>query len=91
MAKIKGLPASPYHFAFYSTDCSEPVHLHVKAHGKEAKIWVRSRKIAFNRGFRQHELNEILRLISSHEEIIIREWEAFCNPTPSQDSIGENP
>jgi Domain of unknown function (DUF4160) len=82
MAKIKRLPVSQYHFSFYSTDCSEPVHVHVKAQGKEAKIWVKNRKVAFNKGFRDHELSEILRFLTKHEEIITREWEAFCNPLP---------
>ncbi|MCU0425780.1 MAG: DUF4160 domain-containing protein [Candidatus Kapabacteria bacterium] len=82
MAKIKGLPSSQYHFSFYSTDCREPIHVHVKAQGKEAKIWVTTQEIAFNKGFRGHELTEILRIIAEHESVIQAEWEAFCKPTP---------
>ena len=88
MAKIKELPASAYHFSFYATDCREPMHVHVRAQGKEAKIWVRTLNIAFNKGFRSHELHEILRFITLHKATIIREWEAFCNPS-EPDTIGD--
>lgn len=80
MAKIRGLPKSQYHYSFYATDCREPIHVHVKSQGKEAKIWVKTRKIAFNKGFLNHELTEILQTLAEYEAVIRHEWELFCNP-----------
>jgi len=52
-----------YAFFFVMFDLSEPVHVHVRHGRKEAKYWVKSLSLAWNRGYRPHELNEIERLI----------------------------
>ena len=41
----------PYRFYFWSYDCRERQHIHVKRDDQEAKFWIDSIEIAYNRGF----------------------------------------
>jgi hypothetical protein len=56
-------------------DLSEPVHVHVRHGRKEAKYWVESLTLAWNRGYRAHELNEIERLIKEKRDLILTTWQ----------------
>ena len=67
----------PYAFVFFSSDQSEPVHVHVKRNGKIAKFWRRPVSIAQNRGFRRNELNKIRRLVSQYEKILVKSWHDY--------------
>ena len=50
MPRIAGI-SGPYWFFFYSFDCSEPIHVHVRRERNEAKFWVEPVALAWNRGF----------------------------------------
>ena len=63
-----------YRFFFYTADLDEPIHVHVEKSGKNAKFWVHSIGMAMNGGFREHELNEIKRIINRHANEIIARW-----------------
>ena len=39
MPKIAGIPG-PYWFFFYSFDCNEPMHVHVRRERQQAKFWL---------------------------------------------------
>ena len=56
--RIKG-----YRFWFYEADLNEPPHVHVGKECKEAKYWITSIRLAKSRGFRNHELGEIERIL----------------------------
>lgn len=64
-------------FAFYFVmfDLSEPVHVHVRKGRNEAKFWVDPLRLAWNRGYRPNELNEIERLIDANFELIVTFWQ----------------
>ncbi len=64
-----------YAFFFVMFDLSEPVHVHVRHGRKEAKYWVKSLSLAWNRGYRPHELNEIERLIEEKRTLILFNWQ----------------
>ncbi len=66
--KIKG-----YQFYFVSFDGSEPVHIHVRKDGKEAKIWMKSESVAWSM-FSIHETAEILKIAKSNKETIYDAW-----------------
>jgi len=63
-----------YRIAFFSADLGEPPHVHVTKGGAECKVWLGSLQIARNRGFRDHELNDIRGLIKQHHELIMKAW-----------------
>ena len=62
-------------FFFVMFDLSEPVHVHVRNGRREAKYWVQPLTLAWNRGYRAHELNEIERLIEAKRDLILATWQ----------------
>ncbi|MBI3466090.1 MAG: DUF4160 domain-containing protein [Planctomycetes bacterium] len=67
----------PYSFLFFSSDAGEPVHIHVKRDERVAKFWLNPVSLARNRGFREHELTEIARMILLHREELIEAWHDY--------------
>ena len=67
----------PYDFVFFSSDEREPPHIHVKRDRQIAKFWLRPISLAKNRGFRQHELNQIERLVVKHQRILLEAWNDY--------------
>lgn len=47
----KGL-VGPYRFFFYSFDCAEPKHVHVRCERMNCKFWLDPIALAGNDGFR---------------------------------------
>ncbi|OPF18612.1 hypothetical protein B1L04_03715 [Microcystis aeruginosa KW] len=78
------LQVGPYSFIFFSSDQREPAHIHVKRDRKLAKYWLDPITLEKNRGFKEHELNQIAKLITElppYIYTIIAE-----NPYPSMDT-----
>ena len=71
---------------FYSFDCAEPVHVHVRRERNQAKFWLQPAALAWNRGFSARELNEIRRIIIEHEVLIIEAWHEHCGRGGTDDS-----
>jgi hypothetical protein len=66
-------------FFFVMFDLNEPVHVHVRHGRKEAKYWLQPLALAWNRGYRSHELNDIERIIEANRALILRYWEEELN------------
>ncbi|MCX6048714.1 MAG: DUF4160 domain-containing protein [Chloroflexi bacterium] len=64
-----------YEFSFVMFDLNEPMHIHVRSGSKQAKYWVDPLSIAWKRGYRPQELNEIERLICDNEDLIREIWQ----------------
>jgi hypothetical protein len=60
---------------FYSGD-HEPIHVHVKKAGCEAKVDLKDLKIIKSKGFKKHELNNVLKLVEKYQEVLERAWYA---------------
>jgi len=60
------LRVGSFRFSFFSNENQEPAHIHVKAAESEAKFWLDPVRLAFNHGFRSHELNQVERLVREH-------------------------
>ena len=56
-----------YRVSFYSYDLVERMHIHVFKTGHECKIWLDDLALAFNRGFKPHEVAEIVERWLEHE------------------------
>lgn len=67
----------PYSFIFFSSDKGEPPHIHVKRERRIAKFWLAPVSLAKNRGFREHELHQIARLVVRHQEMLTEAWHDY--------------
>ena len=63
-----------YRVSFYSYDLVERMHVHVFKAGHECKIWLDDLALAFNRGFKPHEVAEIRHMISERRAEIVERW-----------------
>ncbi len=70
----------PYSFVFFSSDRGEPPHVHVKRDLEVAKFWLDPVSLAKNKGFREHELNDIARLVVKHQERLLEAWNDYFGP-----------
>jgi hypothetical protein len=78
MPTIKGI-SGPYRFFFYSFDCAEARHVHVRRDRNTCKFWLDPVSLAANNGFTAHELNRIRAMITDNREIIIEAWNEHCS------------
>ncbi|MBW3636718.1 MAG: DUF4160 domain-containing protein [Armatimonadetes bacterium] len=66
-----------FRFFFYSNENQEPPHIHVKAAENEAKFWLHPVRLAFNHGYRSHELNEVERLVRDNQTALLEAWNGY--------------
>jgi hypothetical protein len=55
----------PYSFIFFSSDKGEPPHIHVRRDRQLVKFWLQPISLSKNRGFKDHELKDILQLVET--------------------------
>jgi hypothetical protein len=77
MPKVSGIPG-PHRFFFYSFDCNEPMHVHVRRERKACKFWLEPVALAYNNGFPAKELNRIRKTILNHFDQIVEAWDEHC-------------
>jgi hypothetical protein len=63
-----------YRIGFYSAEPDEPPHVHVVKAGHEAKFWLDPVHLARNKGFREADLKQILKLLETNRETLLRAW-----------------
>ena len=71
------LESGPYSFIFFSSDQGEPAHVHVKRDRQIAKFWLEPVTLAKNRGFPEHELRRITRLVENDRADLIEAWHDY--------------
>ncbi|MGB7413266.1 MAG: DUF4160 domain-containing protein [Thermosynechococcaceae cyanobacterium] len=71
------LQVGPYNFIFFSSDRGEPAHIHVKRDRQLAKLWLNPVSLMKNRGFKDHELNDITQLVEEHEQLLLEAWHDY--------------
>lgn len=77
MPTVHGIPG-PYRFFFYSFDCNEPKHVHVRRERKMCKLWLEPVTLCANDGFSAAELNRIRAIVVEHLERILEAWDEHC-------------
>lgn len=77
MPTVKDIPG-PYRFFFYSFDCNEPRHVHIRREKMTCKFWLDPISLSQNYGFSPQELNQIRRLTEKYHEIISEAWYEHC-------------
>jgi hypothetical protein len=68
----------PYRFFFYSLDCNEPRHVHVRRDRAVCKFWLEPVVLAYNNGFSAKELNRIRKIIIDNLDLIVEAWNEHC-------------
>ncbi len=71
------LQIGPYSFIFFSSDRGEPAHIHVKRDQQIAKFWLNPIFLEKNRGFKEHELNQIARLVEEYQTAFLDAWHDY--------------
>ncbi|MBO1225645.1 MAG: DUF4160 domain-containing protein [Candidatus Scalindua sediminis] len=66
-----------YRFFFYSSDRNEPSHIHVKKERFTAKFWLNPIRLQRSRGFSDHELIKIQKLIDENKEKFQEKWDEY--------------
>ena len=77
MPRIPSIPG-PYRFFFFSFDCNEPKHVHVRRERTVCKFWLEPVVLSSNNGFVPKELNQIRRIILDHLDHILEAWNEHC-------------
>lgn len=78
MPTVRGI-TGPYRFFFFSFDCNEPRHVHVRRDKAVCKFWLDPVSLASNNGFKQRELNRISAIITDNLDVIREAWDEHCN------------
>jgi hypothetical protein len=71
------LRVGPYVFFFYSLENNEPPHIHIRRDKSLAKFWLDTVSLAYNRGYPNHELTYLRRLVEEHREHLLRSWNDY--------------
>lgn len=67
----------PYSFVFFSSDRGEPPHIHVKRDRSITKFWLDPIALAKNRGFQEHEVRLIARLVEQNQQHLLEAWHDY--------------
>jgi len=77
MPTIQDIPG-PYRIYFYSFDCNESRHVHVRREQMTCKFWLEPIELAKNHGFSARELNQIRAIIERELSKIQEAWNEHC-------------
>jgi hypothetical protein len=77
MPTVQGVPG-PYRLFFYSFDCDEPRHVHVRRENRLCKFWLDPVALAGNDGFSASELNRIRAIVVRHHDRLVEAWYEHC-------------
>ncbi len=80
MPSISGIPG-PYRFLFYSFDCNEPLHDHVRRDRAMCKFWLDPTELSGNWGFSARGLTRIRHIIFQERHRILEAWREHCGET----------
>ncbi len=77
MPTVPGM-TGPYRFFFYSFDCNEPRHVHVRRDKAVCKFWLDPVDLASNSGFKPKELSRIRTIILDNLDLFREAWDEHC-------------
>ena len=66
-----------FRFYFYSHEPNEPPHVHVDRAEATIKVWLNPVEVAKSRGFRAHEINDILTMVAEHRAMLVERWDEY--------------
>ncbi|GAC1316830.1 MAG: hypothetical protein NVSMB2_09980 [Chloroflexota bacterium] len=69
--------AGQYRLVFYSSNGSEPPHVHVTSATEEAKFWLEPLSVPGSTAVSAHELRQIESIVSDNREQLLRGWHEY--------------
>lgn len=63
-----------FRFYFFSDEGKEPGHIHIESSNGDCKFWLSPVMLAKNRGIKEHDLNEIERIIYDNLDLLKKEY-----------------
>jgi hypothetical protein len=67
----------PYKFFFYSAEGREPPHVHIRRDRATAKYWLDPVRLCRSRGFSDHELRKIQRIVQENRNRMLEAWNEY--------------
>jgi len=74
---VQGIPG-PYRFFFYSFDCNEPKHVHVRRERRVCKFWLTPIVLAASHDLSARELNVIRTYLEEYLQRLLEAWDEHC-------------
>ncbi len=65
-----------YRLYFVSFDGSEPMHVHVRRDGRNAKVWIETMTFAWSQ-FKDHEDATILDMVRENQSLVREKWHEY--------------
>ena len=66
-----------YRFFFYSSDRTEPIHVHIEADENIAKVWLDPIRLENSGGFSRSDINRILFIVKEHQIELMEAWNVY--------------
>ncbi len=73
------LRLGPYRLAFYSSNGTEPPHVHVISATGQAKFWLGPVSLGRSTGVSPRELRQIESIVSDNREHLLRSWHEYVD------------
>lgn len=67
----------PYRFYFYSSDRTEPAHVHVDRDECSAKFWLNPVSLVYNLGYSDFDARLIQRIVEENRVRLIAAWNRY--------------
>ena len=67
------------HTGSFSTQETEPPHVHVERDDNEAKLWLEPVRLQRSSGFGRTEINRIIRIVEENRERLAASWDNYFN------------
>ena len=71
------LRTGPYRFYFYSSDGTEPPHIHIQRDDATAKYWLEPIRYDYSISFRPIELRRIESIIEDNRDTFLENWNEY--------------
>ena len=65
-----------FRIGFFSSDRSEPPHVHAERGEGQAKFWLQPVELSWSRGFAGHEVRDVARIIRARTGLYLERWHA---------------
>jgi hypothetical protein len=66
-----------FRFYFFSHEPNEPPHVHVDKGEATLKAWLEPVAHARSKGFRAHEISDILVMVAEHRTMFLEAWHEY--------------
>lgn len=67
-------------FYFFSADCAERIHVHIKKDSSYGKIWLKPEiEVFYLKGFKVREQRKVINLVQENYTLLLETWDAYCN------------